>query len=71
MTLRNDLMDGILVWLTGEEDSPVIMEDSPVIVLDEAGLGFSVSVWSVDGQESDRKVHEDLKSALLDFAGRI
>jgi hypothetical protein len=64
MTLRNDLMDGILVWLTGEEDSPVI-------VLDEAGLGFSVSVWSVDGQESDRKVHEDLKSALLDFAGRI
>jgi hypothetical protein len=63
--IRNDLADGILVYLLGDA------ADDNVLVLDKAGEGYEVCEITIGGDIERRADFETLSGALHYFASQI
>lgn len=66
MPLRNDLTNGILVYLLGEEK-----DEPPCLVLTYHPDGYKVLLRHVGGNESNITYHRNLRAALTYFASQI
>ena len=65
MSLRNDLANGLLVWLSGDEAT------GTCLILDIESEGFSVCDITPDNIETNKELFPDLKSALQAYIDRL